>query len=49
MVFAALFTITGAWKQPRYPLTDEIDEEVVIYVGYYSVIKRNKFESVLVR
>ena len=49
MLFAALFTMTGTWKQPRCPLTDEIDEEVVVYMGYYSVIKRNKFESVLMR
>ena len=46
---AALFTIARIWKQPRYPLTDEwIKKLWYIYtVGYYSSIKRNMFDSVL--
>ena len=49
--FAALFTITRTWKQPRCPSTDEwIKKWQYIYtMEYYSVIKKNAFESVLVR
>ena len=45
----ALFTITRTWKQPRCPLSDEwIKKLWYIYtVDYYSVIKRNTFESIL--
>ena len=48
---AALFTIARTWKQPRYPLTDEwIKKLCFIYtMKYYSAIKRNAFESVLMR
>ena len=48
---AALFTIARTWKQPRWPLTDEwINKLCYIYIiGYYSAIKRNSFESVLMR
>ena len=47
----ALFTIARAWKQPRWPFTNEwIKKSWCIYtVKYYSVIKRNEFDSVLVR
>ena len=39
------------WKQPKCPLTDEwIKKMWYIYtMEYYSVIKRNTFESVLMR
>ena len=49
MFIAALFT--KAWKQSRYPLTDEwIKKLWYIYtMDYYSVIKRNACESVLMR
>ena len=45
------FTIVKTWKQPRCPLTDEwIKKMWYIYtVEYYSAIKKNGFESVLVR
>ena len=47
----ALFTIAGTWKQPRCPSTDEwIKKLWYIYImEYYSAIKRNTFESVLMR
>ena len=48
---AALFTIARTWKQPRCPLIDEwIRKLWYIYtMEYYSAIKRNTFESVLMR
>ena len=48
---AALFTIARTWKQPRCPLTGEwIKKWWYIYtMKYYSAIKRNAFESVLMR
>ena len=51
MFIAALFTIARTWKQPRCPLTDEwIKKLLYIYtMEYYSAIKRNAFESVLMR
>ena len=51
MFIAALFTIARTWKQPRCPWADErIKKLWYIYImEYYSAIKRNKFESVVVR
>ena len=51
LFIAALFTIARTWKQPRYTLTDEwIKKLWYIYtVEYYSAIKRNTFESVLMK
>ena len=51
MFIAALFTIARTWKQPKCPLTDEwIKKFWYIYtMDCYSVIKRNTFESVLMR
>ena len=51
LFIAGLFTIARTWKQPRYTLTDEwIKKLWYIYtVEYYSTIKRNTFESVLMR
>jgi len=42
---------TRTWKQPRCPLTDEwIKKLWYIYtMEYYSAIKRNSFDSVLMR
>ena len=51
MFIAALFTIARKWKQPRCSETDEYVKKLLcIYtVKYYSAIKRNAFESVLMR
>ena len=51
LFIAAQFTIARTWKQPRYPSTDEwIKKLWYIYtMEYYSAIKRNTFESVLMR
>ena len=48
---AALFIIARTWKQPRCPSTNGwIKKLWYIYtMGYYSAIKRNSFESVLMR
>ena len=49
MFMAALFTTARTWKQPRCSLADEqIRKLWYIYtMEYYSAIKRNSFESVL--
>ena len=51
MFIAALFTIARAWKQPRYPLADEWTRKLwyMYTMEYYSAIKKNAFESVLMR
>ena len=51
MFIAALFIIARTWKQPRCPSADEwIRKEWYIYtMEYYSAIKKNSFESVLMR
>ena len=51
MFIAALFTKARTWKQPRCPLADKwIRKLWYIYtIEYYSAIKKNAFESVLMR
>ena len=51
LFISALFTITTTWKQPRCPLIYEwIKKLWYIYtMEYYSAIKRDAFESVLMR
>jgi len=51
MFIAALFIIARTWKQPRCPSADEwIRQLWYIYtMEYYSAIKKNTFESVLMR
>ena len=51
MFFAALFITARTWKQPRCPSADEwIRKLWYIYtMEYYSAIKKNAFESVLMR
>ena len=51
LFIATLCTIARTWKQPRCPLTDEwIKKLWYIYtMEYYSAIKINAFESVLMK
>ena len=51
MFIAALFTTARTWKQPRCPSADEwIRKLWYIYtMEYYSAIKKNAFELVLMR
>ena len=51
LFIAAQFTIARTWKQPRCPSMDEwIKKLWYIYtMDYHSAIKRNAFESVLMR
>ena len=51
LFIAALFIIARTWKQPRCPSTNQwIKKLWYIYtMEYYSAIKRNTFESVLMR
>ena len=51
MFITAVFVIGSTWKQPRCPLADEwIRKLCYIYtMEYYSAIKKNSFESVLMR
>ena len=51
MFIAALFTIARTWKQPRRPSADEWIRKLCYRctVEYYSAIKKNEFESVLIR
>uniref|UniRef100_A0A8C2SG21 DUF1725 domain-containing protein n=1 Tax=Capra hircus TaxID=9925 RepID=A0A8C2SG21_CAPHI len=48
---AAPFTIARTWKQPRCPLTDEWIKKMwyTYTMDYYSAIKRDEFESPVVR
>ena len=51
MFIAALFTIPRTWKQPRCASTDEWIKKLwyIDTMEYYSDIKKNTFDSVLVR
>ena len=51
LFIATLFTIARTWKQPRCPLTDEWTKKLwyIYTMEYYSAIKRNAFELVLMR
>ena len=51
MFVAALFIIARTWRQPRCPSADESIRKLW-YINtreYYSAIKKNTFESVLMR
>ena len=51
MFITALFIIARTWKQPRCPSTDECIRKLwyICTMEYYSAIKKNIFESVLMR
>ena len=51
MFITSLFIIARTWRQPRYPSGDKwIRKLCYIYtVEYYSAIKNNTYESVLMR
>ena len=50
MLTAVLFTTARTWKQPRCSSIDEWIKKLYIYtMEYYSAIKRNTFELVLMR
>ena len=51
MFITALFTIGRAWKQPRCPSADKWNRKLwyIYTMEYYSAIKKNAFESVLMR
>ena len=51
MFIAALLTIARTWKKPRCPSADKwIRKLWYIYtIEYYSAIKKNAFESVLMK
>ena len=51
MFIAALFTIVKTWKHPKCPSTDEWIKKMryKYTMEYYLAIKRNAFESVLMR
>ena len=51
MFIAALFLIARTWKQPSCPSADEWIRKLwyTYTMEYYSAIKKNSFESVLMR
>ena len=51
MFIAALFITARTWKQPRCPSVDEWIRKLwyIHTMEYYSAIKKNAFESVLMR
>ena len=51
LFIAALFIIARTWKQPRCPSADEWIRKqwYISTMEYYSAIKKNTFESVLMR
>ena len=51
MFIVAWFTIARTWKQPRCPSADEWIRKLwhIYTMEYYSAIKKNAFESVLMR
>ena len=51
MFIAALFIIARTWKQPRCPSADKWTRKLwyIYTMEYYSAVKKNSFESVLMR
>ena len=50
-IIVALFIIARTWKQPRCPPADERRRKLwyIYTTEYYSAIKKNAFESILMR
>ena len=51
MFITAQFTIARTWKQPRCPSADEWIRKLwyTYTMEYYSAVKKNAFESILMR
>ena len=51
MFITALFTIARTWKQPKCPSADKLIRMLwyIYTIECYSAIKKNTFESVLMR
>ena len=51
MFIAALFTVASIWKQPRCPPAGKWVRKLgyIYTMEYYSAIKKNAFESVLMK
>ena len=51
LINAAQFAIARTWKQPRCPLADRWVRKLwyIYTMEYYSAIKKNTFESVLIK
>ena len=51
MFIATLFTVARTWKQPRCPLAEEWIRKLwyICTMEYYSAIKKNAFELILMR
>ena len=49
MFIAGLFIIATTWKQPRCPSADEWITKLWYTMEYYSAIRKNTFESVLMK
>ena len=49
MFIAALFIIARTWKEPRCPSSDKWIRKLWYTMEYYSAIKKNTYESVLIK
>ena len=51
MFIAALYTVARIWEQPKCPSTDEWIKKMwyIHTMEYYSAIKRNTFELILIK
>ena len=51
MFIAALYTVARIWEQPNCPSTDEWIKKLwyIHTMEYYSAIKRNTFELILIK